>query len=60
MGFMDDALNQGEKLLHERSDQAKKGVESVGDLVNEKTGGKFENLIEKAENLAEEQIDRHA
>jgi len=36
---LDDALNQGEKLLHEHSDEATKGVEAVGNLVNEKTGG---------------------
>ena len=45
MGFLDDA----KKLVDEHDDQVDEGIEKAGDLVDEKTGGKFADQVDKAQ-----------
>jgi hypothetical protein len=50
MGFLDDA----KKFIDEHDDQVDQAIEKAGDLVDDKTGGKFAGQVDKVQDLAEE------
>ena len=50
MGFLDDAKKQ----IDEHADQVDEGIEKAGDIVDEKTGGKFEGQIDKGQEFLED------
>ena len=50
MGFLDDA----KKFIDEHDDKVDDAIAKAGDLVDDKTGGKFAEQIDKAENFAQE------
>lgn len=56
MGMLDGI---GDKVA-ENADTIKGGVEKVGDVIAEKTGGKFDDKIEKAEEFIKDQVDKAA
>lgn len=49
MGFLDDA----KKMADEHEDQVDAGIEKGGDLVDEKTDGKFAGQVDKGQELIE-------
>lgn len=54
MGLLDnlgDLAKQNEAKIEE-------GIEKVGDLVDEKTGGKYKSQVDQAQKLANEQLDK--
>ena len=54
MGVFDsiaDAAKDHEAKIEE-------GIEKVGDLIDEKTGGKFADQVDKVQNLANEGLDK--
>ena len=54
MGVFDsiaDAAKQHEAKIEE-------GIGKVGDLIDEKTGGKFADQVDKVQNLANEGLDK--
>jgi hypothetical protein len=50
MGFLDDA----KKFIDEHDDQVDQAIEKAGDAIDDKTGGKFSDQIDKAEDIAQE------
>ena len=50
MSFLDDA----KKFIDEHDDQVDQAIEKAGDLVDDKTGDKYADKIDKAQNMAEE------
>ena len=50
MGILDDA----KKFIDEHDDQVDQAIEKVGDVVDDKTGGKYADQIDKAQAVAEE------
>jgi hypothetical protein len=50
MGFLDDA----EKQIDEHADQVDQGIEKAGDMADEKTGGKYEGQVDKAQEFLED------
>ena len=50
MGFLDDA----EKFIDEHDEQVDQAIEKAGDLVDDKTGGKYADQVDKVQNIAEE------
>jgi hypothetical protein len=50
MGFLDDA----KKFIDEHDDKVDDAIAKAADLVDDKTGGKFADQIDKAENFAQE------
>ena len=50
MGFLDDA----KKLVDEHDDQVDDAIEKAGDLVDDKTGGKYADKIDKAQDSPQE------
>ena len=50
MGFLDDA----KKFIDEHDDQVDQAIEKSGEVIDDKTGGKFADQIDKAEDIAQE------
>ena len=54
MGFLDKAKD----MLGQHKDQAKDAVEKAGDMVDDKTGGKYAGQVDTAQAKAEEFLDK--
>ena len=50
MGILDDA----KKFIDEHDDKVDQAIEKAGDLVDDKTEGKFADKVDQAQNMAEE------
>ena len=50
MGFLDDA----EKFIDQHDEQVDQAIEKAGDLVDQQTGGKYADQVDKAQDVAEE------
>lgn len=50
MGFLDDA----KKMADEHDQQVDQAIEKSGDLLDDKTGNKFSDKVDKAQDFAEE------
>ena len=46
MGFLDDAVDKAKDLAGDHPDQVSDGLEKAEGLINEKTGGKFEDQLD--------------
>ncbi|MEZ5086179.1 MAG: antitoxin [Tessaracoccus sp.] len=54
MGLLDnikDAASQHEKKIED-------AIEKVGDVIDEKTGSKYADKVDKAQNFANDQLDK--
>ncbi len=56
MGLSDKISN----AVAGHEDQVKAGVDKVGDLVDEKTGGKYAGQVDQAQDFLKGQLDSHA
>ena len=56
MGIFDKAKD----LISENSDKAEQGIEKAGDIADQKTGGKYSDKIDKAEQLAKDKLDEQS
>ncbi|MBO2459723.1 antitoxin [Actinomadura violacea] len=54
MSFVDKV----KEMLGQHSDQAKKGVDKAGDMFDQKTGGKYADKVDKAQEKGSDYIDR--
>lgn len=56
MGLLDTIKG----MLKGNADKAKAGVEKAGDMIDEKTDGKFADKVDMAQDKAEEILDQQA
>lgn len=56
MGLLDKIKG----MLGGNVDKAKAGIDKAGDMVDEKTGGKFGDQIDKAQDMAGDMLDKEA
>lgn len=54
MGILDNLGG----LAKENEDKIEAGIEKAGDLVDEKTGGKYAAQVDQAQDFANEQLDK--
>lgn len=54
----DEFKDKAADLLGEHGDKAKEGVEKAGDFADEKTGGKYSEQVDTAQEKASEGIDK--
>lgn len=57
MSIFDDIKGKAEELLGSHGDQVKDGIEKAGDLVDEKTGGKFADQVDGVQKAASDFVD---
>jgi MT0933-like antitoxin protein len=50
MGFLDDA----KKFIDEHDDQVDQAIEKAGDLVDDKTGHRYADQVDTAQDVAQE------
>lgn len=54
MGLMDDI----KKAAAENEDKIESAIEKIGDVVDEKTGGKYADKVDQAQGFANDQLDK--
>ena len=52
MGFLDEAKN----MLAKNKDAVESAIDKVGDLVDEKTQGKYSSFVDKAQDAAKKAV----
>ncbi|WP_297747278.1 antitoxin [uncultured Tessaracoccus sp.] len=55
MGMFDDIKN---KVAGQDPDKLREGVEKAGDFVDEKTDSKYADKVDKAQDFANDQLDK--
>jgi hypothetical protein len=62
MGFLDDSISKAkdavEKAVDEHGDKIKDGADKLGKVIDDKTGGKHTDQIDKGKKKLEEALDR--
>lgn len=61
MGISDSISGMADKAkdaLSGNSDAAKSGVDKAGDAADKATGGKFDEHVDKGQDMAKDQIDK--
>ncbi|HET6738976.1 MAG TPA: antitoxin [Kribbella sp.] len=56
MGMFDNMKDKAEDLAKEHPDQVNEGLEKAGDFADDKTGGKFEDQIDKGQDFARDRM----
>lgn len=51
-------VSKVKQMLGQHPDQAKKGVKKAGDMADQRTGGKYAQHVDKAQQAADDYIDR--
>ena len=54
MGFLDKA----KEVLHENAEKVEQAIEKAGDVIDEKTSGKFKDTVDKVQDAAENVVDK--
>ncbi len=57
MGLFDEIKEKATELIQGHSDKVDEAVEKAGDLVDEKTGGKFSDQVDAVQEKAKEVAD---
>jgi MT0933-like antitoxin protein len=57
MGFLDNAKEKISDLVDGHSDKVEDGIEKAGDVVDDKTGGKFEDKVDVAQDKTADALD---
>lgn len=52
-----DIVDQIKDAVADHSDAVKQGIDSVGDTVDNATGGKFEAQVDQAQDFLKDQVD---
>lgn len=56
--FVNEHADQAERLIAENKDKIKDGIEKAGDFVDQKTGGKYADKVDQAQNAAGDFVDK--
>jgi hypothetical protein len=51
-------LEKVKGMLGQHSDKAKKGIDKTGEVINEKTGGKYDEQVQSTQDKAKDMLDR--
>jgi len=56
MGFLDKAFAKGKDMLHQNSDKVEQAIDKAGDIVDEKTQGKYTGVVDQAQDAAKKAL----
>ncbi|MGB3481886.1 MAG: antitoxin [Mycobacterium sp.] len=59
MGFLDKALKTGKDLLAKNADKVDQAIEKAGDLVDQKTQGKYADTVDKVQDAAKKAVEKN-
>lgn len=54
MGFLDKAKS----LLTQNADKVEQAIDKAGDIVDDKTGGKYKDAVDKVQDAAKKAVDK--
>lgn len=54
MGFLDKAKS----LLSQNADKVEQAIDKAGDIVDEKTSGKYKDAVDKVQDAAKKAVDK--
>ncbi|MFL6061029.1 MAG: antitoxin [Marmoricola sp.] len=57
MGFLDDAKDKLEKAVDSQGEKIGEGLDKAGDLIEQRTGGKFDDKIDAGVDKAKDALD---
>jgi uncharacterized protein YjbJ (UPF0337 family) len=57
MGFLDNAKDKLSDAVDEHGDKIEAGIEKAVDVVDDKTGGKYEDKVDAAQDKASDALD---
>lgn len=59
MGFLDKALGKTKQVLSENADKVEQAIEKAGDIVDEKTEGKYASAVDTAQEAAKNLVEKN-
>ncbi len=59
MGFLDKALDKTKEVLSENAEKVEQAIDKAGDVIDEKTQGKFSGAVDKVQDVAKNIVDKN-
>jgi hypothetical protein len=59
MGFLDKALDKAKEVLSENADKVGQAIDKAGDIIDEKTQGKYSSTVDKVQGAAKNIVEKN-
>jgi uncharacterized protein YjbJ (UPF0337 family) len=59
MGFLDKALGKTKEVLGSNADKVEQAIDKAGDIIDEKTQGKYSGTVDKVQDAAKNFVDQN-
>jgi uncharacterized protein YjbJ (UPF0337 family) len=59
MGFLDKALGKTKEVLSENADKVGQAIDKAGDIIDEKTKGKYSSTVDKVQDAAKNVVEKN-
>jgi MT0933-like antitoxin protein len=59
MGFLDKALSKTKEVLSENADKVGRAIDKAGDIIDEKTQGKYSGTVDKVQDAAKNIVEKN-
>ena len=59
MGFLDKALDKTKEVLSENADKVGQAIDKAGDIIDEKTQGKYTSTVDKVQDAAKNIVEKN-
>ena len=60
MGFLDKALGKTKEVLSENADKVGQAIDKAGDIIDQKTQGKYSSTVDKVQDAAKTALEKNA
>ena len=60
MGFLDKALDKTKEVLSENADKVGQAIDKAGDIIDQKTQGKYSSTVDKVQDAAKTALEKNA
>ncbi|EHB58124.1 hypothetical protein MycrhDRAFT_0560 [Mycolicibacterium rhodesiae JS60] len=59
MGFLDNALGKTKEVLSQNADKVEQAIGKAGDIIDEKTRGKYSSTVDKVQDAAKNVVEKN-
>ncbi|TGD87443.1 antitoxin [Mycolicibacterium sp. CH28] len=59
MGFLDKAFDKTKEVLSENAEKVEQAIDKAGDIIDEKTQGKFSGAVDKVQDAAKNIVEKN-
>ncbi len=59
MGFLDKALGKTKEVLGSNADKVEQAIDKAGDIIDQKTQGKYSGTVDKVQDAAKNYVDKN-